>query len=205
MLAGIAAEKRGEESIFKVAGGRFDKFLRTMVYFASPSGKAMRDFGQGGDDLQVRSHKGLGGREATTLVVMTRGRAGDVARWTAKRGTFHFQDSRGEYSSLNAQAGIMNLLLYKPGPQKSPAAHGGYPLGWHERCPLDYPYDNGYVVMRTGFDSPDDVKMVVKCGTPAAPTANPARGRSCWTPTAISLANRPATTSGAAARRPTTS
>ena len=176
MLAGVAAERRGGESVFKWAGGRMEKFLTTMLYFASPSGQSMRDFGQGGSPLQMRSHRGLGRRLASVLTVLTRGPRGDLARWMALRGASKYADRGREYRSLSAQEGVMNVLLYKDGPLKAPAAGGDYPLGWHERGRMDYPFDNGYVMMRTGFDSPDDIKMAIKCGNAAGGHGQPCQG-----------------------------
>jgi len=176
MLAGMALERRGGPSIFHAAGGRLDKFLRTMIYFISPNGQAVRDFGDTGNDRQMRSHGGLSGRAATAVIAMTRSSRGDLARWASRRGIRRWTDSRDEHKIVSAQEDVMNLLFFKPGPERSPADYGDYPLGWHGRCPPGYPHDNGYVVMRTGFDSPDDIKLVLKCGNAAGGHGQPCQG-----------------------------
>jgi hypothetical protein len=176
MLAGMALERQGEPSIFEAADGRLDKLLRTLVYFISPNGHSIRDFGDTGNDRQMRSHSGLPGRPGTALMALTRSSRGDLARWASRRGTGRWMDRQGEHRQVRGQEDVMNLLFFRPGPERSPADYGNYALGWHGRCPPGYPHDNGYVVMRTGFDSPDDIKLVLKCGNAAGGHGQPCQG-----------------------------
>ncbi len=174
-LAGIAAQRKGAASLFEIADGRLDKFLLTIVHFLSPNGQAIRDFGQTGGNLQTTTTGGLGKRVATMVVAMTHSSRGDLARWACGRALHRFSTRKGEKRLLNAQQPILNLLLFKPGRAKAPGDFG-LPLGWHARSPVSYPYDNGYVVMRTGFDSPDDIKMLIKCGNAQGAHGQPCQG-----------------------------
>ncbi len=176
MLAGLALERQGEPPIYQAADGRLDKFLTTIVYFISPNGQAIRDFGDTGNDLQMRSHSGLPDRASTALVAMTRGSWGDRARWAAHRGARRWMDRQGERRAIGAQEDVMNLLFFRPGPERSPAEYPGFGPSLHRIPPRTYPHDNGYFVIRTGFDSPDDIKLVLKCGNAAGGHGQPCQG-----------------------------
>ncbi len=177
-LAALAAERRGQSSLFASHGGRVNDLLRSIVYMTSPNGQNTRDFGDtGGRDpiTMVRSHRGMPGNVATMLIAMTNSSRPGLARWAARRALHRLNSG---YKTVNYTQGarVLNVLLFRPGAEKPPAEYDGFPLGWHERCPIDYPKDSGYAVMQTGFDSPDDIKLVLKCGHAAGGHGHPCQG-----------------------------
>ncbi len=174
ILTAMALERRGGESIFELAGGRVEKFLSTILHMTSPDGKATRDFGDTGKVFQTSISEGMHGRAAAALLAMTRGPRADLARWALWRGAARGRGGTRINYSQNAR--VPNILFFRPGPQKSITEYEDFPLGWHARSPIDYPYDTGYVVMRTGFDSADDIKMVFKCGNAMGGHGHPCQG-----------------------------
>ncbi len=179
-LAAVAAARRGGPALFEMHGGRISDLLRTIVYLTAPNGQDTRDFGDTAYRKAIqalRKDGGMPGNVATMLIAMTHSKRPDLARWAARRG-LRKMISRGKTIKIanSAQgASALNVLLFQAGAEKSPSEYG-FPLGWHERCPIEYKNDTGYAVMQTGFDSADDVKVVLKCGHSAGGHGHPCQG-----------------------------
>ena len=173
-LTALAIERRGGPALFKLHGGRVNHLLRTLLYTISPSGQDTRDFGDTGKELEVRKHRGMSGGISSMLAAMTNSDRPELARWAIRRGLHRL--SNGDMRLNYARGNVLNVLLYQPGPEKAPSEYDDLPLGWHERCPADYPMDSGYAVMQTGFDSADDIKLLLKCGHSAGGHGHPCQG-----------------------------
>ena len=122
MLTALAIKKvQGGEDPFGVAEGRLEKLTRTLVYLISPNGQSTRDFGDTGGAMQLTSHGGLGSGITGMLCALSRSTLWpDVARWAAHRG-IHTYGKNDAYKVLNpGRSPIMNILLFKPGEEKSP-------------------------------------------------------------------------------------
>ncbi len=181
VLTAMAIErKHGGESIFEIEGGRLNHLVKSIVCLTSPSGLAIRDFGDAGSEMQLAGYRGLSERAAGMLMALSNagGKYAEVARWAAQRGIGTFVNNGQTIRILSSGLFThLNMLLFKPGSVVSPHAYPeDFPLGWHARTPLDYPRDAGYVVMRTGFESSDDVKLMLRCGHSEGHHGHPSQG-----------------------------
>ncbi len=178
ILAGVALERQGGKNIFEVMDGRMSKLVRSIIYLTAPTGQDTRDFGDTSRSMQVRAHSGMPGNVMTMLLGLSHGSMGDYARWAARRGMRRSRSAGGETRTINANQGARALgyLLFQPGPEKAPQVGESFPLGWHARPGTDELKDHGYVVMRTGFDSADDIVFVLKAGNAQGGHGHPAQG-----------------------------
>jgi len=179
MLAALAIQRAmGSGDVFQIADGRLNKLTRSIVYLISPNGQNTRDFGDTGKTMQFTVHNGLPANITGMLCVLSQSTLWpDVARWAAHRGLSESGDDR-EIKVLNAgRSPIMNILLFKPGTERPPMDYPeDFPLGWHGRAPADCREDIGYVFMRTGFDSSDDIKLGLRCGHCEGHHGHPSQG-----------------------------
>ncbi len=179
MLTAQAIQRaRGGEEVFKLADGRLNEFVKHIIYLISPNGQSTRDFGDTGDEMQFTSHSGLGSSIAGMLCFLSRSEKWpDVARWAAHRGV-HKYGPDASYQTLSpGRSPVMNILLFKAGTEKPPSAYPeDFPLAWHPRSPVERPADYGFVVMRTGFDSADDIKFTLMAGHSRGHHGHPSQG-----------------------------
>ena len=180
LLADVTATRAGGESGFSAHGGRMGKLTDTLVYMSAPNNHVRVGWGKEGPLFQSEpyDHEWERLSRATLLMGLTNGPKANLARWLARHEIDRWIDEDGvENRSLpsGVLGGALNVLLYNPGGETSPSESGGFDLGWHVRS--DVPgYNNGYLVMQTGFDSPDAIKMVMKCGNPRSAIGQPVQG-----------------------------
>ncbi len=180
LLADTVAKRTGEESVFSAHGGRMGKLVDTLVYMSAPNNHVRVGWGKEGPLFQSEpyDHEWERLTRATLLMGLTNGPKADLARWLARHEIDRWIDEDGaEQRSLpsGVLGGALNILLYNPGGEKGPSESGGFRLGWHVRSG-EPSYNNGYLTMQTGFDSPDDVKMVVKCANVRSAIGQPVQG-----------------------------
>ncbi|MHC4402156.1 MAG: heparinase II/III domain-containing protein, partial [Planctomycetota bacterium] len=179
MFTALAVQRaQGSGDVFQIADGRLNKLTRSIVYLISPNGQNTRDFGDTGEEMQFTAHSGLPANITGMLCVLSQSTLWpDVARWAAHRGLSESGKDREIKILSSNRSPIMNILLFKPGAERPPADYPeDFPLGWHGRAPVDCRVDVGYVFMRTGFESPDDVKLGLRCGHSEGHHGHPSQG-----------------------------